>query len=302
MPNPSSAYSPPSSSSGLPAPGSTAAPTVPRAAVSAPAAPASNLGWMQPGAAPGGASPTAGKLDDVTPDFVTPDGVESVVGESLGVKQDSAASVAVKPDGAASVAYERRPDLRHRQAAWLPAARHYAGWRRPAQRPASHRRVGRRHASRLLAHLKGVVCPHRPAAQLRAARLPVGRHRAPSAKLPLARRLHPDRLHAARLHHGRLHAAWLHPRLLQRSNQRQVDRHPAAQRRPRRRRHRQCRSGCHRPSPSAAGSGGGKVSNVVAVRRRNVGRLWRGHRVRLRGCKRTRGERRGCHTLGNVQY
>jgi len=75
MPNPSSAYSPPSPSFGLAAPDSTAAPTVPRAADSAPAAPASNLGWMQLSIAHVGTLPTAVKLDDVTPDFVTPDGV-----------------------------------------------------------------------------------------------------------------------------------------------------------------------------------------------------------------------------------
>ena len=102
LPNPSLAYYPSSPSSGLAAHGITAAPTVPRAAVSAPAAPASNLGWMQPSVAPVGPSTTAVKLDDVTPDFVTLDGVESVIGESLGVKQNSAASVAVKRDGTAS--------------------------------------------------------------------------------------------------------------------------------------------------------------------------------------------------------
>lgn len=102
------------------APGSTAAPTAFSTAVSAPATPASNLGWLPPCVGPVGLLPTVVITDGVTPDHVTPhsvtldgvtlDGSQSVVGlqpnfvEPLDFRRDGAPSVAVVPDDASCVA------------------------------------------------------------------------------------------------------------------------------------------------------------------------------------------------------
>jgi len=82
---------------------------------------------------PVGASPTGVTLEEITPYVVTPDGVESVFGESLCVRHDSAATVSDNPDGAASVTFE--PDGAPFDTAkplGFQPIRHFAGRRHPA--------------------------------------------------------------------------------------------------------------------------------------------------------------------------